>query len=55
METTKSSKRRKIEEDLNQPILTIDKPASNTALTNFIMAANCWEMLHSSEIIQRGK
>ncbi|XP_044728934.1 integrator complex subunit 10 [Chrysoperla carnea] len=53
METTKSSKRRKIEEDINQPILTIDKPASNTALTNFIMAANCWEMLHSSEIIQR--
>lgn len=49
------SKRRKIESENNMPHVTADKPGTNQIVSNFIMASNCWDLLHSSEGLHRGK
>lgn len=49
------SKRRRNDSESAVPTFTIDKPGSNNLYNNFIMAANCWDLLHSSECLSRGK
>lgn len=49
------TKRRKSDIDSNLPQLTADKPGSNQIIMNFLMACNCWDLLHSTETLQRGK
>lgn len=51
--TETSSKRRKAEIDSNCPHLTIDKPGTDQVVSNFIMASNCWDLLRSTETLQR--
>ncbi|XP_067014792.1 integrator complex subunit 10 [Anabrus simplex] len=49
-------KRRKLEIDETVPLLTVAKPATGTpvpVIHNFLMAVRCWDLLHSSEILDR--
>lgn len=48
------SKRRKTDPEANTPYITTDKPGSNQIIANFIIASNCWDLLHSSEALHRG-
>ncbi|GLV38018.1 Integrator 10 [Carabus blaptoides fortunei] len=47
------SKRRKSDGDSNQPVLTADKPGSNQIIMNFLLACNCWDLLHSTDGLKR--
>lgn len=49
------AKRRKAEPDALSPNITIEKPELKIITNNFIMAVNCWNLLNSSDNVQRGK
>lgn len=49
----RGTKRRKSETDLQTPLITLEKPELKNITTNFIMAVNCWDLLHSSEPLNR--
>lgn len=49
------AKRRKGETDANGPYLTVEKAENKSISANFIMAVNCWDLLNSSDGLQRGK
>lgn len=51
-------KRRKTEmideSSASTPLLTVGKPGSMVVVHNFLMAVRCWDLLHSSESLERG-
>lgn len=49
----RGTKRRKSETDLLTPLITVEKPELKNITSNFIMAVNCWDLLHSSEPLNR--
>ncbi|XP_018329215.1 integrator complex subunit 10 isoform X2 [Agrilus planipennis] len=47
------SKRRRTDSESSTPIITVDKNENKNIANNFLMASNCWDLLHSSEIFTR--
>lgn len=51
-------KRRKTEmtdeSSASTPLLTVARPGNMVVVHNFLMAVRCWDLLHSSESLERG-
>lgn len=51
-------KRRKVEmtdeSSASTPLLTVARPGNMVVVHNFLMAVRCWDLLHSSESLERG-
>lgn len=48
------SKRRKLDHETSTPQITVDKPELRNIVNNFLMTVKCWELLNSTEALQRG-
>ncbi|KAI4457974.1 hypothetical protein MML48_7g00014828 [Holotrichia oblita] len=49
------SKRRKLDHETSSPQITVDKPELRNIVNNFLMTVKCWELLNSTEALQRGQ
>ncbi|KAI4457963.1 hypothetical protein MML48_7g00011999 [Holotrichia oblita] len=49
------SKRRKLDHETSSPQITVDKPELRSIVNNFLMTVKCWELLNSTEALQRGQ
>ncbi|KAF5294624.1 hypothetical protein FQA39_LY02756 [Lamprigera yunnana] len=47
------SKKRKGDADNVAPFVTVEKTENKNITSNFLMTVNCWEILHSSDYLQR--
>lgn len=36
------------------PLLTVSRPGNMVVVHNFLMAVRCWDLLHSSDSLERG-
>ncbi|CAH0553252.1 unnamed protein product [Brassicogethes aeneus] len=46
-------KKRKSDGEYTQPHITVENPKFKTMHNNFLMCLNCWDLINSSEILQR--
>jgi hypothetical protein len=42
------------ESSASTPSLTVGRPGNMVVVHNFLMAVRCWDLLHSSDSLERG-
>lgn len=52
--TETKAKKRKSDNDYLFPHLSVEKPDFKNMPSNFMICVNCWDLINSSEMLQRG-